>query len=193
MYSLYSKRSQEETWECNNCFDWRGNEYRKTEEKWEEEEEVEEEDRVAGAHSRWAGWDNQSREMSRVPRSPCQPPQSDRWQAWWMAAHSEHTPLGAREEKGRGGGEGGREDCEEGKKRAAGGQRGSQVSGDTGEKEGVGQSENMFVNDHWEWGVHPVHQWHVKDEGVQIFLWAALLCRQKLSHKLISLNPSRCS
>lgn len=133
-----------------------------------------------GPRSRWAGRDNQSREMSRVPRSPRQPPRSDRWQAWWMAAHSEHTPLGAREEEG---GEG--RTVKKGKQRAAGGQKGRQVSGDTEEKEGGGQSGNVFVNDHWEQGLHQVHQWHVRDEGIEIFLWAALLCRQK-PHKLIS-------
>lgn len=96
---------------------------------------------VAGACSRWAAQDNQSREMSRVPRRLRQPPWSDRWQAWWMAVHCEHSPLRARQA------------CGEGKQRAAGGQRGSRKPGEGEEKEDKGaggQSGNVFVNEHWE-------------------------------------------
>lgn len=81
-------------------------ELRKTEEKSEEEEAVKAQ--AAEARSRWAGRDNQSREMSRVPRSLHQPPRSDAWQAWWMAARGEQIPLGGKGESA--------------KRRAAGGQ-----------------------------------------------------------------------
>lgn len=65
-----------------------------------------------------------------------------------MAAHSEHTPLGAGEERGGKGRRG--EDREEGKQGAAGGSTGSQTPADAWKNEdkvGGEQSGDLFVND----------------------------------------------
>ena len=116
--------------------------------------------------------------MSRVPRSPRQPPRSDRWQAWWMAAHSEHTPLGAREEKGRRGG--GRWN----KQGAAGGRRGSQIAGDAEDTKG----ENDVVMSAESKCLLQVHDWHGWGEFTGRCLWgrAALQVETSL---LVEVNP----
>lgn len=129
--------------------------------------------RVAGARSRWAGWDNQSREMSRVPRSPRQLPRSDRWQAWWMAAHSEHPPLGAREKGGEG-------------RTVKSESRGPQVVREVAihqEIQGrlrIKQEVNKVVMTTGSKCFLQVHGWHVWDEVIQICLEAELFSRYNI-------------